>query len=105
MTHRRECRAQTAHRLKIPLWNLEGKKKNTKYDGNYDELKKKEKSLLVFVRLITRRIVAATFTDASDQVSGNILVVDPPGGQMENYISRGPLAERKEQTKIYFKIT
>lgn len=47
--------------------------------------------------------MAATFTDAADQVGGNILVVDPPGGQMENYISRGPLAERKEQTNIYFK--
>lgn len=42
--------------------------------------------------------VSATFTYASDQMSGNILVVDPPGGQMENHISRGSLAESKEQT-------
>lgn len=38
-------------------------------------------------------MVTATFADASNQMSGNVLVVDPPGGQMENYISRGPLAE------------
>lgn len=63
-------------------------------------MKKEENnpSLCVCVCLITRQTVAATFTDASDQMSGNILVVDPPGGQMENYISRGTLAESKAQT-------
>lgn len=54
--------------------------------------------MCVCVCLIARQTVAATFTDASDQMSGNILVVDPPGGQMENYISRGTLAESKAQT-------
>lgn len=48
-----------------------------------------------------QKFVSGTFTDATDQMSGNILVVDPPGGQMENYISRRPLTESKEQTNIY----
>lgn len=39
-----------------------------------------------------------TFVYAANKMSGNILVVYPPGGQMENYISGGSLAVCKEIT-------
>lgn len=47
---------------------------------------------------MSRLVRASTFANAADEVSGNILVVYPPGGQMENYISGGPLAMRREIT-------
>lgn len=37
-----------------------------------------------------------TFAYTSNKMSGNVLVVYPPSGQVENYISWRPLAESKE---------
>lgn len=45
-----------------------------------------------------RLVRASTFANAADEMSGNILVVYPPGGQMENYVSGGPLAVGMEIT-------
>lgn len=45
-----------------------------------------------------KMVRASTFANAADEVSGNVLVVYPPGGQMENYVSGGPLAVRREIT-------
>lgn len=45
-----------------------------------------------------KTVRASTFANAADEVSGNVLVVYPPGGQMENYVSGGPLAVRREIT-------
>lgn len=42
-----------------------------------------------------------TFADAANEMSGNILVVYPPGGQMENYISAWSVTE-SERTKTHF---
>ena len=42
-----------------------------------------------------------TSTDAADQVCGDVLVVDPPGGQMQNYIpGRAVAARRTTPTQI-----
>lgn len=43
-----------------------------------------------------------TFTDAADEMSRHILVVYPPGGQMENYISGGSLAASQEIKAAHF---
>lgn len=40
-----------------------------------------------------------TFADAANEVSGNILVVDPPSGQMQNYISGRTLAASNKKSK------
>lgn len=34
-------------------------------------------------------VFSGTFADAANKMSGHILVVYPPGGQMQNYISGG----------------
>jgi len=36
-----------------------------------------------------------TFAYAANEMSGNVLVVDPPGGQMKNYVSGRPLTVSK----------
>lgn len=44
----------------------------------------------------TRFIPSHTFAYASNQMSGNVLVVYPPSGQVENYISGGTLTVSNE---------
>lgn len=44
-----------------------------------------------------------TFTDAANEMCGNILVVDPPSGQVENYIPGRPLtAGEKNYISLFF---
>lgn len=50
-------------------------------------------SLWTGLSLKNRRIldIIFTFTDAANEMRGNILVVYPPSGQVENYIPGRPL--------------
>lgn len=45
------------------------------------------------VQPVRWRALFGTFAYAANEMSGNILVVYPPSGQMENYISGRSLAE------------
>lgn len=44
---------------------------------------------------------SGTFAYAADEMSGNVLVVYPASGQMEDYISGRSLAEKKESFHVH----
>ncbi len=46
-------------------------------------------------RTVAKFTLFGTFAYAANKMSGNILVVYPPGGQMENYISGGSFTVSK----------